>query len=884
MSTEKIDFEKLWADFSDAETPEKQGKIFSNNPELFSIDGISAGIQYLTELMSDDDLHNDIFKQLNKDEREALNYFRRILPSLQKNPQLMTAGIPVNSIPSQFRSDIISAINPLGYYYAGIRKEESLKDLEKAIAIWEQILNHPEFLIADEKFRCWVLWVTGSIYQIRFNTTGILNDLDHALLLWKATIKQVHNHPSDLPRYLGALGAGLIRRYEVSENFSDLENGIEHLQKAASILPEHSLEKSRILNNLGAAVSARYRETQNVSDLENSIDIWQKLVELTPESWPTFPTRLANLGESLLQHYDITKKPESLGQSISYLQKSTELIPDKSSEKPRLLWILAISLKHRYSLTKKVSDLQGSLNAFKKSAQMGLQYDLESALNSSCGWLDWIFDRQEWAGIAQPYDYLHKAGTRLLQNQSIRKHQESWLRKMQGYAAQAGYAFAQENRLKKAVVALERGSAQLLSLALRHVENYIDSLGKYEFEFDEIVAATQSTLLIYIVTTRRGGKALIVNEKGKVNQVELADLTAVDLGYTLDGLAEPPSGYLGAYFDWRENPKDTTACTQWFNALEETTAWLWEVVMEPLIQIIPKKTKVTLIPIGLLGLLPLHAAWTEDNNTPTGKRYALDELTISYAPNARSLTEARKVAHRVTADRMLAVDEPKPVTNDKGEALPLPSSEYEVQTVVANFAQPQIFKHEAATRQAILDALANCTVLHFSCHGSANLEKPLESALIMANNESLTVKDFLDLRLNGVRLATLSACETGIPGIELPDEVVNLPAGLLQAGVAGVVASLWSVSDMSTALLMTKFYQNVTTLWQEQGTQASIAPALQKAQCWLRDATKQELQEWANQLSLSPAQRMQFMVLFNTMPERPFSSPFYWAAFCAIGQ
>ena len=27
--------------------------------------------------------------------------------------------------------------------------------------------------------------------------------------------------------------------------------------------------------------------------------------------------------------------------------------------------------------------------------------------------------------------------------------------------------------------------------------------------------------------------------------------------------------------------------------------------------------------IKSLGLLPLHAAWTEDKNTPTGKRYAL---------------------------------------------------------------------------------------------------------------------------------------------------------------------------------------------------------------------------------------------------------------------
>lgn len=57
-----------------------------------------------------------------------------------------------------------------------------------------------------------------------------------------------------------------------------------------------------------------------------------------------------------------------------------------------------------------------------------------------------------------------------------------------------------------------------------------------------------------------------------------------------------------------------------------------------------------------------------------------------------------------------------------------------------------------------------------------------------------------------MRLALLSACETGLPGTQLPDEVVSLPTRLLQAGVAGVAASLWSVADLSTTLLLVRFY------------------------------------------------------------------------------
>ena len=70
--------------------------------------------------------------------------------------------------------------------------------------------------------------------------------------------------------------------------------------------------------------------------------------------------------------------------------------------------------------------------------------------------------------------------------------------------------------------------------------------------------------------------------------------------------------------------------------------------------------------------------------------------------------------------------------------------------------------------------------------------RPLESGLLMADNEMLTLREIMALEAGKARLAFLSACDTGIPGVDMPDEVLSLPAGLTQAGVAGVVASLWS--------------------------------------------------------------------------------------------
>jgi CHAT domain-containing protein len=62
--------------------------------------------------------------------------------------------------------------------------------------------------------------------------------------------------------------------------------------------------------------------------------------------------------------------------------------------------------------------------------------------------------------------------------------------------------------------------------------------------------------------------------------------------------------------------------------------------------------------------------------------------------------------------------------------------------------------------------------------------------------------------MSSARLVTLSACETGITDIKTgsSDEFVGLPAGFMLAGVPCVVSSLWSVPDISTAILMERFY------------------------------------------------------------------------------
>jgi CHAT domain-containing protein len=212
-----------------------------------------------------------------------------------------------------------------------------------------------------------------------------------------------------------------------------------------------------------------------------------------------------------------------------------------------------------------------------------------------------------------------------------------------------------------------------------------------------------------------------------------------------------------------------------------------------------------------------------------------------------------------------------------------------VEAVAALFpddARRQLQEHQAL-RTAVLEALPGANYLHFACHGTFDLDEPLASALMLAGEERLTLRDLLDgdLDLSMVRLAVLSACQTGITDYRTaPDEALGFPVGFLQAGVPGVVSTLWPVADISSALLLARFYK----LHLDGGLDP--VEALGQAQIWLRKATAAEL-ELAGHFSrrFQDSRRRdrgaaRLMRYYRANPNaRPFAHPFYWAGFVFTG-
>ncbi|WP_328472328.1 CHAT domain-containing protein [Actinoplanes sp. NBC_00393] len=396
---------------------------------------------------------------------------------------------------------------------------------------------------------------------------------------------------------------------------------------------------------------------------------------------------------------------------------------------------------------------------------------------------------------------------------------------------------------------------------IRRVDGYEQFLAAPTFDDVEEAAADQP--LVYLAAADLGGLALVVRGDD-VAHVPLPKLTEQSLHSMVDDFHQ---GYAAFRAD---RPAQLAA---WNSTLDRTTRWLWDEVMGPVLDELRPAPAAVLVAGGLLGLLPLHAAWYEDSSATTGRRYALDELTLSYTPNARSLTAARELAGG-PADRLLAVVDPS-------ASLPSVTAEARV-AALALPAGPTALTGPAATVEQVRDALQHVDVAHFACHGYANLLTPLESGINLAGGQALTLRDLLSLSLR-LRLVVLSACETSTPGTELPDEVVSLPTGMLQAGVGGIVASLWQVPDRPTLALMTEFYRR----WRKD--EPVPAAALRQAQQWVRDTTnEQKLQAYddaraAGSLPDDVADGLSEDLLLEEPEERSDAGLDAWAAFGFVG-
>ncbi len=172
-----------------------------------------------------------------------------------------------------------------------------------------------------------------------------------------------------------------------------------------------------------------------------------------------------------------------------------------------------------------------------------------------------------------------------------------------------------------------------------------------------------------------------------------------------------------------------------------------------------------------------------------------------------------------------------------GRAIPsLPGTQREADTLHKLFPIANILTGSNAQEATVKAQAGNYRYLHFATHGFVNDGSPLLSSIVLAKPNGttdiqedgfLTAREIYGMTLNA-ELAVLSACNTARGENRTGEGVIGLTWALFVAGCPTQVVSQWAVDDASTALLMGRFYENLTV------RRLGKAAALKEAESWLK--------------------------------------------------
>lgn len=347
------------------------------------------------------------------------------------------------------------------------------------------------------------------------------------------------------------------------------------------------------------------------------------------------------------------------------------------------------------------------------------------------------------------------------------------------------------------------------------------------------------------------------------------------------------SGWFPAYAAFKTRKQ---SFTKWLDTMNGRLESIWEDWLADIHAFVSAHVRardsenlprIVIVPSQSLAPIPLHAAWRRVDGRV---RYWCDDIIISYAPTLPVLSESLQRRDGASATGLLAVANP---LGDLNWSLP------EVETVSGGFSDDE--KHifgplrndhgfAVATVANVSKALAKSyRLVLLSCHGTWNAVDPWSGAGFFlsgaGHRPNLSLDALLSVSLSGCELAVLSACESGmIEPTDPAEEYIGLPAALIVAGAASVIASLWIVDDVSTALLVTRTLKDANA-------RERLEPLarLHEAQLWLRTATVKEVAAAIESIASSREIAHRTIAALAERGPIPFAHPFWWAAFTCIG-
>jgi CHAT domain-containing protein len=792
--------------------------------------------------MTQNNLANAYSKRINGSRAE----------NLERAIEFYDAALTVSTL-EDFPEDWAGTQNNLAVAYSDRINGSRAENLERAIEFYQAALTVYTLEDFPEK---WAMTQNnlGEAYRKRINGSRAEN-LERAIEFYEAalTVYTLEDFPEKWAMTQNNLALAYSDRIKDSP-IENLERAIEFYQAALTVytLEDFPEDWAMTQNNLANAYLYRINGSR-AENLERAIEFFEAALtvytlEDFPEDWAMTQNNLANAYSKRING----SRAENLERAIEFYQQSAltvytlEGFPiDNVKTLNNLGWAYLAKLNYinrekPEDTNQKAANLQSAYNTFKNAIVRAAKLrKLESG------------------------------------NETKQKHDLQWDRL---YAGMVQVCLDRESN-QEALEYAEANKARNLAEVIAQKQEIPKTLAPITFSEITQLLTPNTALLEWYIT----------NEEIITFVLTYPDVLTVHRHRQWDELTDLVAEYRANYI---------VSKTDWQKQLSTYLQRLADILQIATI-LPPSSTRLILIPHWLLHLFPLHALPLSDGE------FLLDRYLegIQYAPSCQLL---QQITIHPNFDQLLALQNP---TSD------LEYTNLEVTSIAPKFAIRHILPGNEASKRNLLekylDRLQNAHCAHFSCHGSFNPDDPLKSFLILSGgiipgdsqsragteenesdsyvewregktadiNNCLTLADILLLQFKHCRLVVLSACETALIDTNNRSDYIGLPTGFIHAGAMGTLASLWAVNDLSTALIMVKFYELL-----QPGV--SIGKALHDTQRWFKSAKTPDLVTWVQESDSFDADRKEYteelLGRYND-DEKPYGDVYHWAAFCAIG-
>lgn len=252
-------------------------------------------------------------------------------------------------------------------------------------------------------------------------------------------------------------------------------------------------------------------------------------------------------------------------------------------------------------------------------------------------------------------------------------------------------------------------------------------------------------------------------------------------------------------------------------------------LLAPAATAIGRARRLVIVPDGPLHLVPFSALMVR---TDGESRFLVELKPASVVASATLLGELKKGRRTGRTPRVVAFADPRytgkegvealPIVADRRAGLdlrPLPFTKREAENLATIYGPgTEIWLGAEASEERAKRVGPDATIVHFATHAFVSEQLPLESAIALSppsdpsapgNNGLLQTWEVLEQVRLDADLVTLSGCSTALGKEATGEGLIGLTRAFQYAGARSVLASLWSVADESTAVLMDRFYRRL---------------------------------------------------------------------------